>query len=145
MADDLREIRNAVILWLVIAAGWAACAKADCVVEITREQGCSNCEVMKPIVAKVTADGCDIRPVDYDKNKAYSHGLIRSARIQLPTFVYVQETPAGFIPVAKISGVVTEGQLRRFCGNPWVVAVGAAARSAMRAIVGSPVPVFPGW
>jgi thiol-disulfide isomerase/thioredoxin len=141
MPDDLREIRNAVILWLLIAVVWAACANADATI-VFGATWCGPCQAMKPIEDQLRTEGQIIQCVDIDKNPE----LARAYRVgRIPCFVRVIETPQGNYEVGRITGICTAGQLRRLAAAPCVVTVGAAARSVVRGILGAPAPIFPEW
>ena len=139
------------VMWLLLITGLAlVCglllvanyARADYVVEVTSETGCIHCDVMKPRVAALQKLGYRIVQVDYDTHKDYARQLgVRG----LPTFVYVRETATGDYLGPRAVGELTVGQLQRFCASPDVAAVGIATRQAVRALIGSPVIVYPGW
>jgi len=141
-AKDILFLIGVSALFGLVALLFACTAKADYVVEVSRSEGCYYCDVMKPRVEALQKLGCDIRVVDFDQNKRYARQLgVRG----LPAFVYIRETAGGDFIQGRMVGEVTLGQLQRFCASPELVTVGAAARSAVRSILGSPTPVFPGW
>jgi len=138
------------VLWLVFITALvllvgllvvAQYAKADYTIAFGASW-CGPCRQMKPVEDQLRSEGQLITAVDIDAQPE----LARAYRVsRIPCFIRVLETPQGNFEVGRITGVCTAGQLRRLAVAPCVVSVGAAARSAVRAIVGSPVPVFPEW
>ncbi len=113
--------------------------RADYVIEFNAVW-CGPCHAQKPIVDQVRAEGCDVRPVDMDKRP----DLAKYYRItSVPTCVYVISTARGdFDSGARLVGLSTAGQLRRFCVTPNITAIGSAARNAVRAVVNPLAPVI---
>lgn len=149
MTERTKDVAWLLIVTLLfgLAALLALCcqsqtARADYVVEVTRLTGCIHCDVMRPRVEALQRRGYRIRVVDYDANKTYARQL---AVRGVPTFVYVRETATGDFLGPRAVGELTPGQLERFCLTPEVAAANIATRQTLRALLGSPVIVFPGW
>ncbi len=137
--DDKKETLYAALfaLGVIFILVWLCQpAKADYVLEFGATW-CGPCQSQKPVVEQVRKEGYDIRPVDFDKRKdlvAYYHIT------KVPTCVYVLTTARGdFDSGARIVGLATAGQLRRFCYAPGVVTVGAATRNVVRGVLGCPL------
>lgn len=137
------------VLWLLFMAGFMlACglllvthAKADATL-IFGAEWCRPCQSMRPIEDQLRSEGQIFRRINIDQHPELARGY-RVARI--PCFVRVVETPSGNYEVGRITGVCTAGQLRRLAAAPNLTTVGAAARSCVRAMLGSPTPIFPEW
>ena len=91
------------------------------------------------IEQQLIAERYDIRPVDIDKEKA----LAKSYKVgPIPCFVAVKEvSPGVWRETGRIVGKCTAGQLRRLCVIPKATTIGAASRSAVRALF-TPCPVL---
>lgn len=112
--------------------------RADTVVAFGAEW-CGPCKEMRPIEADLVREGYDIRYVDFDIDKA----RVKAYRVgPIPCFVAVKEvSPGVWRETGRIVGKCTAGQLRRLCVMPRAATVGAASRSAVRALF-TPVPVL---
>jgi hypothetical protein len=146
MTDEVREMRNAVIVVLVLLAAmllslvFVPCAKAEVVAyHLPWRDGrptCPPCEAMKPIERQVIRDGYPIRCCEDVKEAA------RLGATRFPTFLnVVYEADGTPIVLGRIVGVCSAGQLRRLSVVTATATVGAATRNALRAIV-SPTPLL---
>lgn len=126
-------MRSLILLLLL-----AGVSRADTVVAFGAEW-CGPCQQMKPIESQLIAERYDIRPVDIDKEKA----LAKSYKVgPIPCFVAVREvSPGVWKETGRIVGKCTAGQLRRLCVIPRTTTIGAASRSAVRALF-TPCPVL---
>jgi hypothetical protein len=144
MKDDLRELRNALLIGLVVIAitlglsSWAKCEVIAFHAPLNADgtNPCRDCIAMEPVEKAAQREGYDIRQTNDAE-------LLRQWRITwYPTYVNVGHTVTGRPFVAGyIKGPCSPGQLRRLCVMPVAASVGAAARSAVRSIV-SPIPLL---
>lgn len=142
ISDEAREIRNSILfalLWALIlfaAWTWAAEVRADYILAF-HGAGCSPCAAMEPVEQRIIREGYDLRPVMADERPELAQ-YYRITRV--PCYVYVWETPRGcYDSGRRIVGVSTAAQLRRLATIPTATTAGAAVRSAVRGILGTPI------
>ena len=121
---------------LLLALLCFSSVKADCIVAF-HATWCGPCRAMAPVEDKLIKEGYDIRKVDIDLQPELAK---RYNVDRIPCFVYIHETAwwSGY-EFGRIEGYCTEKQLRRLCVMPGITTIGAAYRSALREILGTPI------
>ena len=134
-----REIRNA-LLFAVALFGVLIALSLECrahYVIAFHGDGCQPCEAMKPVEKQLRAEGYDLREINVRQRpdlRAY-YGVER-----WPQYVFVVTTPRGdYYGGGRIVGQCTAGQLRRLYAIPVATTIGAAARSVIRGVAGTPL------
>src|SRR5689334_10505128 len=139
MTEDRREMRNALVMGLLVALltlGCAAWAQAE-VIAIhmpLSEDGtnpCRDCILMEPVENQLVSEGYLIRSSN-SPEYARLYGVHR-----FPTYVSIAYAADGrAYETGRIVSKCTPGQLRRLCVMPAAATVGAASRNALRAVTG---------
>ncbi len=139
MTEDLREMRNALLIGLIVAllslgcAAWARCEVIAFHMPLNEDGSnpCRYCVEMTPVEDMLVKEGYFIKRTD-STSAARMYG-VRS----FPTYVNVMygADGQGYI-VGRVVGKCTPGQLRRLCVMPVAATVGAGARNALRAVTG---------
>ena len=138
-----REIRNA-LLFAVALFGVLVALSLECraceskaYVIAFHGDGCQPCELMRPVEKQLRTEGYDLREINVRERpdlRAY-YGVER-----WPQYVFVVTTPRGdFYGGGRIVGQCTAGQLRRLYAIPVATTIGAAARSVIRGVAGTPL------